>query len=118
MFLVLQTYLSYSQTFRLHKIPTSCRTVPNNMDLKDVSIARSYTLRTSTVQRVPAIHYLLLSVRKYYENALTVFRQAFFPIFVIPHPHCHHGKFLTFSRPCQDTDSTTASCRIRACSIR
>ena len=47
-----------------------------------------------------------------------VFRQAFFPIFVIPHPHCHHGKFLTFSRPCQDTDSTTASCRIRACSIR
>ena len=48
----------------------------------------------------------------------TVFRQAFFPIFVIPHPHCHHRKFPTFSSPCQDTDSTTASCRIRACSIR
>lgn len=48
-----------------------------------------------------------------------VFSQAFFPIFIIVRPHRHHGKFPTFiSRSCQDAGSTTASCRMRACSIR
>ena len=50
---------------------------------------------------------------------VTVFSQAFFPIFIIVRPHRHHGKFPTFiSRSCQDAGSTTASCRMRACSIR
>ena len=48
----------------------------------------------------------------------TVFCQADFPIFVVGIPHRHRGKIPTFSGPCQEAGSTTASCRMRACSIR
>ena len=47
-----------------------------------------------------------------------VFCQADFPIFVVGIPHRHRGKIPTFSGPCQEACSTTASCRMRACSIR
>lgn len=47
-----------------------------------------------------------------------VFCQADFPIFVVGIPHRHRGKIPTFSGPCQEAGSTTASCRMRACSIR
>lgn len=49
---------------------------------------------------------------------LLVFCQADFPIFVVGIPHRHRGKIPTFSGPCQEACSTTASCRMRACSIR
>ena len=49
---------------------------------------------------------------------LTVFCQADFLIFVVGIPHRHRGKIPTFSGPCQEAGSTTASCRMRACSIR
>ena len=47
-----------------------------------------------------------------------VFCQADFPIFVVGISHRHRGKIPTFSGPCQEAGSTTASCRMRACSIR
>ena len=47
-----------------------------------------------------------------------VFCQAIFLIFIIEIPHRHRGKIPTFSRSCQEAGSTTASCRMRACSIR
>ena len=47
-----------------------------------------------------------------------VFCQADFPIFVVGIPHRHRGEIPTFSGPCQEAGSTTASCRMRACSIR
>ena len=47
-----------------------------------------------------------------------VFCQADFPFFVVGIPHRHRGKIPTFSGPCQEAGSTTASCRMRACSIR
>lgn len=49
---------------------------------------------------------------------VAVFCQADFPIFVVGIPHRHRGKIPTFSGPCQEAGSTTASCRMRACSIR
>ena len=49
---------------------------------------------------------------------LNVFCQADFLIFVVGIPHRHRGKIPTFSGPCQEAGSTTASCRMRACSIR
>lgn len=49
---------------------------------------------------------------------LSVFCQADFPFFVVGIPHRHRGKIPTFSGPCQEAGSTTASCRMRACSIR
>lgn len=51
-------------------------------------------------------------------SILNVFCQADFPIFVVGIPHRHRGKIPTFSGPCQEAGSTTASCRMRACSIR
>lgn len=51
-------------------------------------------------------------------TVLAVFCQADFPIFVVGIPHRHRGKIPTFSGPCQEAGSTTASCRMRACSIR
>ena len=51
-------------------------------------------------------------------RGLTVFCQADFPIFVVGIPHRHRGEIPTFSGPCQEAGSTTASCRMRACSIR
>ena len=47
-----------------------------------------------------------------------VFCQAIFLIFIIEIPHRHRGEIPTFSRSCQEAGSTTASCRMRACSIR
>ena len=47
-----------------------------------------------------------------------VFCQADFLIFVVGIPHRHRGKIPTFSGPRQETGSTTASCRMRACFIR
>lgn len=49
---------------------------------------------------------------------IAVFCQAIFLIFIIEIPHRHRGKIPTFSRSCQEAGSTTASCRMRACSIR
>ena len=53
-----------------------------------------------------------------FKEAIVVFCQADFPIFVVGIPHRHRGKIPTFSGPCQEACSTTASCRMRACSIR
>lgn len=59
----------------------------------------------------------LMDPAGHYSNQ-SVFCQAIFLIFIIEIPHRHRGKIPTFSRSCQEAGSTTASCRMRACSIR
>ena len=46
------------------------------------------------------------------------FLSSGFPHFRRRNSPSHRGKIPTFSGPCQEAGSTTASCRMRACSIR
>ena len=61
---------------------------------------------------------VIMNVKKIRRLMKNVFCQADFLIFVVGIPHRHRGKIPTFSGPCQEAGSTTASCRMRACSIR
>ena len=73
------------------------------------------------MQEIPfksAHHSITQELEDYICFLLAVFCQADFPIFVVGIPHRHRGKIPTFSGPCQEACSTTASCRMRACSIR
>lgn len=82
----------------------------------ETAIIERYRRRKSSVEEDLIEMYLAgVSVRRVED---IVFGQADFPIFVVGIPHRHRGKIPTFSGPCQEAGSTTASCRMRACSIR